>query len=148
MSQRASTLIKVGCSASQSLEDGFGTAQRGGAAWLTFLWCRTTPGPGPGAGPRCCARSPSAPIAHAISLGPPPAISASPSGASTPSCAACVRLTAEQVALGGRLVAEGASVREVAKVILKCHPATLYRELGKLAPLTSAGDERVSSSPE
>jgi DNA invertase Pin-like site-specific DNA recombinase len=57
-------------------------------------------------------------------------------------------LTAEQVALGGRLVVEGASVREVAKVILKCHPATLYRELGKLAPLTSAGDERVSSSPE
>jgi hypothetical protein len=65
-----------------------------------------------------------------------------------PSCAACVRLTAEQVALGGRLVVEGASVREVAKVILKCHPATLYRELGKLAPLTSAGDERVSSPPE
>ena len=46
------------------------------------------------------------------------------------------------------LVAEGASVREVAKAILKCHPATLYRELGKVAPLTSADDERVSSPSE
>ncbi len=41
-------------------------------------------------------------------------------------------LTAEQVALGQRLIDEGKSVREVARVILKCHPATLYRELGKL----------------
>jgi DNA invertase Pin-like site-specific DNA recombinase len=40
-------------------------------------------------------------------------------------------LTAEQVALGRRLVEEGRSVREVARVILKCHPATLYRALGK-----------------
>ena len=40
-------------------------------------------------------------------------------------------LTAEQVALGRRLIAEGKSVREVARVILKCHPATLYRELAK-----------------
>ena len=43
-------------------------------------------------------------------------------------------LTAEQVALGRRLVDEGTTVREVAKAILKCHPATLYRELSKLAP--------------
>ncbi len=41
-------------------------------------------------------------------------------------------LTVEQVALGQRLVDEGKSVREVARVILKCHPATLYRELSKL----------------
>ncbi len=40
-------------------------------------------------------------------------------------------LTAEQVALGRRLIDEGKTVREVARVILKCHPATLYRELGK-----------------
>jgi hypothetical protein len=37
-------------------------------------------------------------------------------------------LTAEQVALGRRLIDEGKSVREVARVILKFHPATLYRE--------------------
>ena len=40
------------------------------------------------------------------------------------------KLTPEQIALGRRLVDEGTSVRDVAKVILKCHPATLYRELG------------------
>ena len=40
-------------------------------------------------------------------------------------------LTAEQVALGQRLIQEGQSVREVARGILKCHPATLYRELGR-----------------
>ena len=40
-------------------------------------------------------------------------------------------LTTEQVTLGQRLIQEGQSVREVARVILKCHPATLYRELGK-----------------
>ena len=57
-------------------------------------------------------------------------------------------LTAEQVALGRRLVAEGASVREVAKTILKCHPATLYRELGQLAPPSSADDEEVSLAAE
>jgi DNA invertase Pin-like site-specific DNA recombinase len=44
------------------------------------------------------------------------------------------KLTPEQVALGRRLVEEGTSVREVARAILKCHPATLYRELGRLAP--------------
>ena len=41
-------------------------------------------------------------------------------------------LTAEQVALGRRLIDEGRSVREVARVILKCHPATLYRELARM----------------
>ena len=44
------------------------------------------------------------------------------------------RLTAEQVALGRRLVEEGGSVREVARTILRCHPATLYRGLGKRGP--------------
>ena len=44
------------------------------------------------------------------------------------------KLSAEQIALGQRLIDEGTSVREVARVILKCHPATLYRELGRLAP--------------
>ena len=29
------------------------------------------------------------------------------------------------------------SVREVVKVILKCHPATLYRELGKSGPAST-----------
>jgi DNA invertase Pin-like site-specific DNA recombinase len=51
--------------------------------------------------------------------------------------------TPEQVVLGRRLVEEGGSVRQVARVILKCHPATLYRELAKVTPVegdaTSAG---------
>src|SRR3954470_8614772 len=47
------------------------------------------------------------------------------------------KLTPEQIALGCRLVDEGTSVREVAKVILKCHPATLYRELGKFGPAST-----------
>src|SRR5919107_179372 len=34
------------------------------------------------------------------------------------------KLTPEQIALGRRLVDESTSVREVAKAILKCHPAT------------------------
>jgi DNA invertase Pin-like site-specific DNA recombinase len=38
------------------------------------------------------------------------------------------KLTAEQIALGVRLVSEGTSVREAAK-LLKCHHATLYRAL-------------------
>jgi DNA invertase Pin-like site-specific DNA recombinase len=45
------------------------------------------------------------------------------------------RLTAEQVALGRRLIEEGTSVRQVVRSILKCHPATLYRELAKGAPV-------------
>jgi DNA invertase Pin-like site-specific DNA recombinase len=53
------------------------------------------------------------------------------------------KLTPEQVVLGRRLVEEGSSVRQVARVILKCHPATLYRELAKVTPVegdaTSAG---------
>ena len=32
---------------------------------------------------------------------------------------------------------EGTSVRDVAKVILKCHPATLYRELDKFGPAST-----------
>ena len=38
------------------------------------------------------------------------------------------KLTAGQIALGERLVGEGTSVREAAK-LLKCHHATLYRAL-------------------
>lgn len=38
------------------------------------------------------------------------------------------KLTADQIALGKRLVGEGTSVREAAK-LLKCHHATLYRVL-------------------
>jgi transposase len=38
------------------------------------------------------------------------------------------KLSADQIALGERLVEEGASVREAAK-LLKCHHATLYRAL-------------------
>ena len=38
------------------------------------------------------------------------------------------KLTADQVTLGERLVGEGTSVREAAK-LLKCHHATLYRAL-------------------
>ena len=44
------------------------------------------------------------------------------------------KLTPEQIALARRLLDEGTSVREVAKMILKCHPATLYRELSKSSP--------------
>lgn len=43
------------------------------------------------------------------------------------------KLTAEQVVLGKRLVSEGTSVREAAK-LLKCHHATLYRALNASAP--------------
>ena len=50
------------------------------------------------------------------------------------------KLTPEQIALGRRLVEEGTSVREVAKMILKCHPATLYRELGKFGPVSNRAD--------
>ena len=42
--------------------------------------------------------------------------------------AAPPKLTADQIALGTRLVGEGTSVREAAKP-LKCHHATLYRAL-------------------
>ena len=41
------------------------------------------------------------------------------------------KLTADQISLGRRLVEEGTSVREAAK-LLKCHPATLYRALASL----------------
>ena len=49
------------------------------------------------------------------------------------------KLTPEQIALGRRLVDEGTSVRDVAKMILKCHPA-LYRELGKFGPASNRAD--------
>ena len=42
-------------------------------------------------------------------------------------------LSAEQVALGQRLLAEGTSVREAAR-ILRCHHATLYRAIRTRAP--------------
>lgn len=42
------------------------------------------------------------------------------------------KLTADQVALGQRLVGEGTSVREAAK-LLQCHHATLYRALDRPA---------------
>jgi DNA invertase Pin-like site-specific DNA recombinase len=38
------------------------------------------------------------------------------------------KLTADQIALGHRLIDEGTSVREAA-ALLKCHHATLYRAL-------------------
>src|SRR3954467_7252898 len=47
------------------------------------------------------------------------------------------KLTPEQIALGRRLVDEGTPGRDVAKVILKCPPATLYRELGKFGPAST-----------
>src|SRR3954453_8977301 len=47
------------------------------------------------------------------------------------------KLTPVQIALGCRLVDEGTSVRDVAKVILKCPPATLYRELGRFVPAST-----------
>ncbi|MFL5447445.1 MAG: recombinase family protein [Gemmatimonadales bacterium] len=53
------------------------------------------------------------------------------------------KLTPEQIALGRRLVDEGTSVRDVAKVILKCHPATLYRELDKFGPASTRADARA-----
>lgn len=39
------------------------------------------------------------------------------------------KLTVDQIALGRRIVNEGTSVREAAK-LLKCHHATLYRAIG------------------
>ena len=41
------------------------------------------------------------------------------------------KLSPDQVDVGRRLIAEGASVRQVAQGVLKCHPATLYRALAK-----------------
>ena len=56
------------------------------------------------------------------------------------------KLTPEQIALGRRLVDEGTSVRDVAKVILKRHPATLYRELGKFGPASNRANALPSES--
>ena len=44
------------------------------------------------------------------------------------------KLTPDQIALGQRLVGEGTSVREAAK-LLKCHHATLYRALNHPAQM-------------
>jgi DNA invertase Pin-like site-specific DNA recombinase len=44
-----------------------------------------------------------------------------------------VKLTVEQIALGQRLIEEGRSARDVAKMF-KVHVATFYRALGKLVP--------------
>ena len=38
-------------------------------------------------------------------------------------------LSSDQVEASRRLIAEGASVRQVARGVLRCHPATLYRAL-------------------
>ena len=43
-------------------------------------------------------------------------------------------LSTEQIALGQRLLAEGTSVREAAR-ILRCHHATLYRALQTRSPV-------------
>jgi DNA invertase Pin-like site-specific DNA recombinase len=56
-------------------------------------------------------------------------------------------LTTEQVALGRRLIGEGSSVREVARVILKCHPATLYRELARTPESRASIPREADSSP-
>jgi DNA invertase Pin-like site-specific DNA recombinase len=52
------------------------------------------------------------------------------------------KLSAEQVALGLRLLAEGTSVRSAARV-LNCHHATLYRAIG-----IAAHSAQVPISPE
>jgi DNA invertase Pin-like site-specific DNA recombinase len=46
------------------------------------------------------------------------------------------KLSAEQIALGQRLLAEGTSVRAAAR-ILNCHHATLYRAIGMRAPMSN-----------
>jgi DNA invertase Pin-like site-specific DNA recombinase len=50
-------------------------------------------------------------------------------------------LTADQLALGHRLVDEGTSVRAAAQV-LRCHHATLYRALGAAARLKALEQDR------
>ena len=52
------------------------------------------------------------------------------------------KLSSEQITLGRRLIAEGNSVRDVAR-ILNCHHATLYRSLSNsIASDTGNGDGR------
>lgn len=53
------------------------------------------------------------------------------------------KVTPEQVGLARRLVAEGRSVPEVARTILKVHPSTLYRALGE----PSSAEEAPSPRP-
>jgi DNA invertase Pin-like site-specific DNA recombinase len=50
------------------------------------------------------------------------------------------KLTAEQIALGQRLIEEGRSIREVAE-IFKVHAATFYRALSKLASAAKIGPQ-------
>lgn len=52
-------------------------------------------------------------------------------------------LSAEPVALGQRLRAEGASVREAARV-LRGHPATLYRATGARSPVAVGNAESIN----
>lgn len=52
------------------------------------------------------------------------------------------KLTSDQVALGERLVEEGTSVREAAK-LLKCHYATLYRALSARTRLPIGDEPRI-----
>jgi DNA invertase Pin-like site-specific DNA recombinase len=55
------------------------------------------------------------------------------------------KLSAEQVALGQRLLAEGTSVRNAAR-ILNCHHATLYRAIGISPPQSLSGEDPVSQT--
>jgi DNA invertase Pin-like site-specific DNA recombinase len=55
------------------------------------------------------------------------------------------KLSAEQVALGQRLLAEGTSVRNAAR-ILNCHHATLYRAIGISPPQSLSGEYPVSET--
>jgi DNA invertase Pin-like site-specific DNA recombinase len=45
-----------------------------------------------------------------------------------------MKLSIEQIALGRRLISEGSSVRDVAR-ILNCHHATLYRSLNNIVAI-------------
>ena len=48
------------------------------------------------------------------------------------------KLSIEQIALGQRLISEGSSVRDTAR-ILNCHHATLYRSISKAAVIINKG---------
>jgi DNA invertase Pin-like site-specific DNA recombinase len=56
------------------------------------------------------------------------------------------KLSGEQIALGQRLVAEGQSAREVARM-LRVHVATLYRALGAVAPPLAFGLAWLLAAP-
>lgn len=55
------------------------------------------------------------------------------------------KLSAEQIELGQRLLAEGTSVRAAAR-ILNCHHSTLYRAIGTRVPKTGADAGEASRS--